>query len=334
MRERTIFVLIVVALLLLGLGYWSATNLDLMPQQASTRAVVVDQLFRILLGVATVIFLLVEGALVFAILRFRARPDDVSDAEPYHGNNSLEIIWTLIPALIVLVIGVYSFRVLTQIERQPDSPMVVEVIGRQFSWEFRYPQEGISSAVLHLPVDQTVRFEITSEDVIHSFWVPAFRAKRDATPGQISDLVITPNDIGIYPIRCAELCGVGHANMVADVIVESRADFEAWVASVSSIPEDPIEAGRFVYEQYGCGACHALSDYGSVAVVGPELDGIGERGATTVEGLDARGYILQSIINPNAYLTPGFQANLMPQNFGDRMSEQELDILVDYLLEQ
>lgn len=232
MKERSIFVIIILALVLIAVGYLVATSADLswlLPSQASERALVVDQLFRFLMGIAVVVFLLVEGALVYAVLRFRQRPGDETDALPIHGNNTLEVVWTLIPAVIVAVIGVYSYRVLVDTERVPSEPLVVRVIAQQFAWRFEYPESGVTSSVLHLPVDHPVQFQIESRDVIHSFWVPDFRVKRDATPGQIDELVITPRQIGRYPIRCAELCGPGHAAMVSEVIVESGEDFRAWI---------------------------------------------------------------------------------------------------------
>lgn len=335
MRERTTFVLTIVALILVALGFAAAVGLDLMPEQAAERARVVDQLFRSMIGVATVIFLLVEGALLYAVLRFRARDDDDGDAEAVHGNTSLEVVWTLIPAVIVVVIGVYSFRVLSQVEAPSDDEMVVEVIGRQFSWEFRYPeQDNLTSNELHLVVGQPVRFEITSEDVIHSFYVPAFRAKRDATPGQISDLRLTPSLEGRYPIRCAELCGPGHAQMLTEAIVETDQEFQSWVTAVSSLPSDPIEAGRFLWEKYGCNACHTLTDAGSEATVGPPLDGVGERAAAAVEAMNAEEYLHQSILEPSAHIAEGFPDDMMPQDFGERMSTDELNAMVNYLLQQ
>lgn len=334
MRERTVFALTVLTLILLGVGYWAGSHINLMPVEGSTRAVLVDELFRALFGAATVVFLIVEGALVYAVLRFRRRPDDLSDAAPVHGHAALEVVWTLIPAVLVTVIGVYSFQVLTKIELPGENPMVVEVTARQFSWEFYYPEFDLSSAELHLPVNQPIRFQIGSEDVIHSFWVPAFRAKRDATPGQISELSIQPMEIGRYPIRCAELCGAGHAGMVTEVIVETDPDFETWIQSQLAIPTDPIEAGRFLLARYGCVACHTLADANAVGVIGPPLDGIGERAATRVPGLDAEGYIRESLLRPGVFVVPGFMDGLMPPNFGQRISQQELDILVNYLLGQ
>lgn len=230
MKERSIFAIVIVSMLLLVVGYLAATQLNLMPAEASTRAVAVDQLFRVLLGVAAVIFVLVEGALVYAAIRFRRRAGDDADAAPIHGNTTLEVVWTAIPAMIVVAIGFYAYQVLTEIEQPAPSPMVVEVVGRQFIWQFRYPEHGVTSQELHLPVNRPVRLEITSGDVIHSFWVPQFRGKRDATPGRVSEFLVTPTEIGEFPVRCAELCGAGHAAMNTKVIVESQADFEAWLA--------------------------------------------------------------------------------------------------------
>jgi cytochrome c oxidase subunit II len=212
--------------------------------------------------------------------------------------------------------------------------LVIEVVARQFAWQFRYPEHDLVSQELHLPVDQPVRFEITSDDVIHSFWVPQFRAKRDATPGQISELSITPTELGRYPIRCAELCGVGHAIMNAEVIVETQADFLAWIEAQASLPSDPMEAGRLLFNRYGCQGCHALDDAGAVSVVGPALEAIGEVAEERVADLDARGYLEQSILDPGAYVVDGYQDGLMPLNFAEQISADELRILVDYLLAQ
>lgn len=345
MRERTILTVVVVALVLITIGYLVATQMDLsalMPAQASSRSVLVDRLFRILMGVAVVIFLLVEGALIYAVLRFRKPPEDESDAAPIHGSNTLEIIWTLIPAVIVAVIGVYSYRVLTEIERPSEQPLVVEVVGRQFFWEFHYPDADVTSQVLHLPVGKTVHFQITSEDVIHSFWVPDFRVKQDATPGQISELIITPTELGRYPIRCAELCGPGHAAMIAEVVVEEEGQFERWLSGdIVFGAEAPggegvgaLQDGPTLFIEYGCSACHTLEDARATGIVGPALDGIGKAAGGRTADLDAEGYLRQSILDPNAYIVGIFPADLMPSDYGERLTEDQLSTLVNYLLEQ
>ena len=230
MRERSIFAIVIVSMLLLVVGYLAATQLNFMPVEASTRAVAVDGLFRVMVGTAAVIFVMVEGALVYAAFRFRRRAGDDADAKPIHGNTTLEVVWTAIPAMIVVVIGIYAYQTLAEIEKPASDPMVVEVVGRQFVWQFRYPDHGVVAQELHLPIDRPVRFEITSADVIHSFWVPQFRGKRDATPGRVAEFLITPTELGEFPVRCAELCGPGHANMTTKVIVQTQAEFDAWLA--------------------------------------------------------------------------------------------------------
>jgi cytochrome c oxidase subunit 2 len=223
----------VLAVVLIALGLLAADQINLLPALAASRATEVDRLFRMLVGIATVIFLIVEGGLVYAVIRFRQRRGDESDGAGYHGNNALELVWTLIPAIVVVVVGFSSYRALVRIEQPQENPLVVEVVGRQFTWLFRYPQAGLTASELHLPLGQPVRLELTSEDVIHSFWVPNFLAKRDATPGRVSELMFTPTELGTFPVRCAELCGAGHAIMTTQVVVQSPADYQAWIAAAA-----------------------------------------------------------------------------------------------------
>jgi cytochrome c oxidase subunit 2 len=340
-KERTLFTVIIISLFLVATGFLVATRVDLswlMPEQASSRAVLVDQLFRVLTGVATVIFLIVEGALLYAVIRFRRKPGDDRDGLPIHGNNTLEIVWTIIPAIIVAVIGIYSYQVLVRVEEKPESPLVVRVIGQQFAWSFEYPEAGIQSSVLHLPVNQTVQFQIEARDVIHSFWVPAFRVKHDATPGQIDDLILTPTEIGRYPIRCAELCGAGHAVMISEVFVDSQEDFDAWLASGGTAPisggqaAEPQSDGAALFVGFGCGACHISNGAGTAGIVGPSLVGIGQAAGTRVEGMDAASYLRTSILAPNDYVSQGYAPGIMPQNFAVQMTDSEVDTLVNFLL--
>jgi cytochrome c oxidase subunit 2 len=348
-RERTIFTLVVLSLILLTVGFLVATQVDLsglMPAQAATSSVLVDQLFNLLMGVAVVIFLLVEGALVYAVIRFRRRAGDESEGPAIHGNNTLEIVWTLIPAIIVVVISIYSYRVLTQIEKPVDSPLVVRVIGQQFIWSFEYPESGVTSSSLHLPVDRPVQFQIESKDVIHSFWVPEFRIKRDATPGQIDELTITPTQLGRYPIRCAELCGAGHAAMVGEVVVETEEQYKAWIAAgghdVLAAPSEgdgesdmtSVPDGRSVFIEFGCGACHLLSDGGGAGIVGPVLDGIAIMAVDRVDEVSASDYLYESITAPNDYVVEGFAEGVMPSTYTELMSPEQIDALVEYLLTQ
>jgi cytochrome c oxidase subunit 2 len=333
---RRIVTLVVLAVVLIGLGVLVASTVNLMPEEASVQAQMVDRLFRLLMGIATVIFVAVEGALVYAVVRFRRRAGDDTDGPAVHGSTTLEAVWTAIPALIVIVIAFVSFRVLAASAVREAEPVVVEVVGRQFTWEFRYPEADVTSTELHLPVDRQVRFEITSDDVIHSLWIPEFRIKQDATPGRVAEMVITPTRLGRFPIRCAELCGAAHAAMTAEVVVESGEEFAAWLEGQrgAGLPVSPGDLGRRLFSQYGCNACHTLADAGAAGVVGPSLDGIGAVAGSFVPGLDARAYLEQSILDPEAFVVEGFPSGVMPPNFGDRLTGEELQALVDYLLSQ
>ena len=332
MKERTLLVIVLVTTALLAAGFWVAANVNLMPAEASTRAALVDQLFRAMLGLAAVIFLLVEGLLLYSVLRFRRSKGDEGDAVPVHGNRALEIVWTVIPALIVVVIGSYSFRVLAASETREADPIVVNIHSRQFSWSFEYPAEGVTSTDLHLPLGRQARFLITSDDVIHSFWVPEFRVKRDATPGQIAELLVTPSRLGAYPVRCAELCGVGHASMglSSQAVVESPEDFQSWIEKTRALSNDPVTT----FNTMGCNGCHSLAAAGAKGVVGPVLDGLGQRAGSTASGQDAATYIRTSIVKPGDQIVPGFADNVMPRNFGERLKPEQLQALVDFLMAQ
>jgi cytochrome c oxidase subunit 2 len=333
-NPRRILTSVVVAIVLVGLGILVAYTVDLMPGEASVQAQLVDRLFRLLLGIATVIFVGVEGALVYAVVRFRRRAGDEADGPAIHGSTTLEAIWMAIPAVIVVVIAFVSFRVLVASAVREAGPLEVEVVGRQFTWEFRYPDADVSSTELHLPVGRQVHFVLTSDDVIHSLWIPEFRIKQDATPGRTAEMVITPTRLGRFPIRCAELCGAAHSAMTTEAVVESPEEFAAWLEGQQSsgAPESPDDLGRRLFTQYGCNACHTLSDAGAAGVVGPSLDGIGAAAASIVPGMDARAYLEQSILDPGAYVVEGFPSGVMPPDFGERLSDEELNALVEYLL--
>lgn len=216
-------------LVVLGAGVLVGSTVNLTPPLASMQSVMVDGLFNTMLGIAAAIFLLVEGVLLYAVLRFRRRPGHEGEGVPIHGSNRLEVAWTVIPALIVFWLAVYSSQILVQLHRVPADALLVQVTARQFNWEFEYPQYGVRSPELHVVEAQPVSLELHSTDVIHSFWVPAFRIKQDALPGMTTRTTFTARMPGRYPVVCAELCGAGHAIMHSAVIVHDRADFEAWL---------------------------------------------------------------------------------------------------------
>ena len=311
-----------------------------MSHAASVEGTLIDTLFGIILGTATAVFVIVQGFLLYSVIRFGREPGDETDAVPVRGNVRLEIFWTAIPAIIILIVGLLSYRVLAAIEVPSADQMTVEVKAQQYAWQFYYPEQDITTTELHIPQDRQIHLKLRSNDVIHSFWVPAFRIKKDVMPDRVTETFITGSELGTYPIVCAELCGAGHAVMRSQVIVESDADFQQWLASqgaakqqAAAAPADPFAAGKAAFNVYGCNACHALASAGAVGAIGPKLDGIGTRAGSTVAGQSAEEYIKTSILKPAAYMVPGF-ADLMPKDFAQRVTPADLDALVKYLLEQ
>jgi len=329
------------ALLVLILGILTGLYVRVMPVEASNRAVQVDGLWNTMFGIAASIFLLVEGILLFSAFRFRRKKGEAGDGLPIHGSNRLEFAWTLVPALIVLWLGTYSYQILTQIRTAPPDAMVVEVTSRQFQWVFHYPGLDIISNDLYLPLDKPIQLKIKSEDVIHSFWVPAFRVKQDAVPQRVTEAYFTANALGEYRVVCAELCGVGHARMglISHVVVQSPADFDAWVTEQQAAAGRPPDPVTLFTTKYGCNGCHTLTAAGATGQVGPNLDGIGTNAGTRVPGLSAEDYIRESILKPNAFITPqcpggACLSGVMPQDFAQRMPKPDLDMLVNFLLQQ
>ena len=220
-------------LLVLAAGILVGRYVDLMPPGATLEAAVVDRLFSIMLGIAFAIFLLVEGVLLYAVLRFRRRKGHEGEGVPIHGSNRLELAWTFIPALIVFWLAAVSGQVIFLLDASPQDALRVRVVARQFSWQFEYPDHGITSTELYVPVDVPVVLELVSMDVIHSFWVPAFRLKEDALPMRETRLNFTASAVGEYPVVCAELCGAGHAVMRTRVEVQQPEEFATWLAEGS-----------------------------------------------------------------------------------------------------
>ncbi|MBI2980124.1 MAG: cytochrome c oxidase subunit II [Chloroflexi bacterium] len=204
-------------------------NTNFIPTEAATQAKPIDHLLRLLLGIGGVVFALCMVFLIYSIFAFRHRQWDSAEGPPLEHYSPLEVAWTLIPLAIVLFLAIQGARVLGDISRAMPAELEVKVVAFQWDWRFEYPQYGLESEELRLPVNRPVLLRLSSLDVIHSFWVPAFRTKEDAVPGMVTTLHLTPSRLGSYKVWCAELCGTGHAQMQAPVIVVEPADFETWV---------------------------------------------------------------------------------------------------------
>lgn len=365
--------LVVVAAVLLAVGGFLIAQLTpiIFPDQASAESEQIDALFQLMLGIGGAIFLLVEGALLYSIIRFRRKPGDNADGPTVHGNVTLELVWTAIPAVIVLGLVIYSYQVWVDIREPKDNEMEVYAEGARFAWTFQYDDprlaemaeaEGmetvprITSNVLHTYVGQPVRMVMETQDVIHSFWVPEMRIKQDLLPGRTTEIRFQPQAVdgkesSDYPLQyrvvCTELCGSGHGNMWAEIWVheneESYMQFiDTEVDRILNPPEDPVARGFQVMTTYPCSGCHVLNDTRDgqtinwEGVTGPALEGIAERAGTRVSGQPAEEYLYTSLYDTDAHLVAGYD-NLMNQFQADDpdaanyMPQEDALAIVSYL---
>lgn len=317
--------------------YFILQNIRLLPVPASAQAASIDSLFQGQLVVISFLFSLIVIFMVYSIVVFRRKKGDTNDAAHVEGNTKLEITWTVIPLATVFVFAIWGGQSLREVTRPEPRPLVVNVIGQQWSWRFEYPIQGsdnIISDKLYLPVDKPVLLRLSSVDVIHSFWVPEFRVKQDALPGGedfVRPLRVTPTQLGNFKLRCAELCGELHTSMESDVFVVSQEDFEAWLLEQSGESDDPVVRGEKVAQNFGCLACHSLD--GS-QLVGPSWQGLFGSQVPLEDGsnvLADEAYLRESIINTNAKIHQGFPASVMPQNFGETMTERQINDIIEYI---
>jgi len=273
------------------------------------------------------VFLVVAGALAYVVLKFRARPAQEGEPPQIHGNDRLEVVWTLIPLAIILVLFGLTAKALIQVNRPIPGGLKVEVTGYQFWWDFHYADLGLrNSNELVLPAGVPVELEITSKDVIHSFWVPGLAGKRDAIPGQKTLLYFTPKEPGNYYGFCAELCGPSHARMLFRVLVVPKEEFDRFVEQAKAYTPPVADAhGQQVFQQ-NCAACHGVQGKMPPAVIGPDLAFMGNRTAIAAGIADNTPENLKAWIKNPTALKPGAKMPGFPQ-----LSEGDLDALVRYL---
>ena len=332
MKSNQRHLAIVAVLIAVGtvVTYYVLTAVYTLPVAASSQAGPIDTLFGFHWIAISFLFSLIVVFLLYSIIVFRRQPGDEEDGPHVHGNTPLEITWTIIPLIVVIALGVWAAFILADITEAQEGEMPVEVIGRQWSWSFSYPDypDTSPSRRLVLPVDQPIRLEMTSEDVLHSFWVPEFRVKQDLLPGHERILRVTPTEIGNYAVRCAEICGLDHSNMLAEVSVVSQAEFDQWISeqSTSIVDLSPVERGELWYTEFGCNACHSVD--GS-EMVGPTWLGIYGAQETLEDGTPVTvddEYLRRSIYDPDAQMVAGFQ-NVMSPDFEQRFAERESELV-------
>jgi cytochrome c oxidase subunit II len=373
--------MLVIGVIATAIGIPLALIIPWFPANASKQAGNVRTLYDVLLIASVPIFVLVETVVLFSVWKFRMRPgEETRDGPPIHGHTRLEVVWTALPALLIISLCTFAYTKLHANEASKKGEMTVNVSERQFAFEFSYPQSGgkqVVSPVLYMPKGQPVVFKIRSFDVIHSFFVPEFSQKIDAVPGITTTLRVTATRIGTYPAECTELCGAGHSLMRTTAYVVSTSKFHSWLQSQHANAPPPIgasppsaipngapagggtvqpspssnssqssttstsatssnsstsaAAGKAVFTgSAGCSSCHTLAEAGAAGTVGPNLDTDVVPNAKKAHQT-LKQYIQESITKPNAYITPGFKPNIMPQNFAQTLSSTQIQALVTFI---
>lgn len=317
-----------------ALGIAAGLLIDWFPVAASNEAKPIDTLWDVLIIASVPVFVGVTVVVLFSVLKFRMRAGEEDlDGPPIHGNTRLEVIWTAIPAILLVGLCTYAFIVLEDVEAAQPNTMNVRVVGEQFAWTFYYENpdgsgEQVATTELHLPIDRPVKFTLQAKDVLHDFWIPAFRMKKDAVPGLDVTYRVTPNRLGEYPIVCAELCGLGHATMRAKAVVVPEAEFTSWLQTAAKPPEPAAGGGeadgKTLFTNNGCGGCHTLADAGTNATVGPNLD--------EVLADKDEAFIKTSIEDPSAEVADGY-SDSMPKDYGSKLGPEGVAAVAKYLSE-
>jgi len=301
-----------------------------MPVQASTGAPAVDRLFFFILWLSVAFFVLIVGLMVLFVVRYRRRAGRTApDASPSH-NTALELTWTIIPLILVIVIFAWGFKVFMDMSTPPGNAYEVLVTGQKWKWLFTYPNGHVDEN-LHVPVDTPVRLVMTSEDVIHSFYVPAFRMKKDVVPGRYTKAWFRANKTGEYQVYCAEYCGTSHSDMLSMVVVHEPGGFESWLDKAADFLNTmpPAEAGAKLVAQRGCAQCHSVDGRGGI---GPSFKGVFGHQVQLVSGpplVADEDYIRESILEPQARVVAGYQP-VMPTYKG-RLKDAEITAIIEYL---
>lgn len=297
---------------------------------ASNFAEEIDSFFMILLYIASFFFVIVVGAMVYFAIKFRRRPGYEGNPDALH-NNALEITWTVIPTLIVCWIFVRGVEGYMDMITPPPETIDINVMASKWNWSFTYPN-GAESNELHVPINKAVRLRMRSSDVLHSFYVPAFRTKQDVVPGRVSIVWFEPILKGEYNLFCAEYCGDNHSEMLAKVVVHSQEDYAKKLEELNQHPEAPVAHGEWLYERKGCKGCHSIEP--DKVIIGPSFANSWGREFQDVSGstfVFDEEYFIESLEYPQAKMRPEFaRASQMPSYRG-RLKPNEIDALMAFV---
>lgn len=308
-----------------------------LPNAASTFATGHDGLFYFVYWVCVFFFVLITGILLYSVVKYRRRTPDQAPASNVTHNTALEVTWTVIPLIIVMVIFAWGWKDAKDMTLAPANAHQFEVNGMRWKWSFKHPGATTWAPKVYVPVDEPCQFTMSSKDVLHSFYIPAFRVKRDVLPGRYQTIWFEATHTGTFDIYCTEYCGDQHSRMLAQIVVESKEDWykrkrdKAW----TNLPSDPVAAGEVLLANNGCGACHSVD---GTHGTGPSFKGIWGKQEKLADGSTAlvdAAYIKESIRSPQAKIVanvPGKPAYgaMVPYN-ESALPDEHIDMIVEYI---
>jgi len=302
-----------------------------LPSPSSTMASAVDNVFYFILWVSAFFFALIVVLMVAFVILYHRRPGVEPGASPSH-NTLLEVAWTVVPLGIVIVIFYLGFVGYLDLRTAPREAYEIQVIGQKWKWIFKYPNGHVDEN-LHVPVNEPVRLVMTSEDVIHSLFIPAFRVKMDLVPGRYTRTWFNAVEPGEHDLYCAEYCGTGHSDMLAKVVVHPPGEFQKWLAGAADFMKGktPVQAGEEMYRRRGCGQCHS-TDGTARPGGGPSFKGIYGHTAKLADGSSVEveeNYLRESILEPQAKVVAGYPA-IMPTYKG-LLTDQQITAIIEFI---
>lgn len=302
----------------------------LMPTEASHIASQVTDLYKFLLWASAIACFILIGGMIFFVLKYKRRPG-VKSAYISH-NTTLEFLWSFIPLVIFIAMFAWGWVIFHKMHTMPKDGLEIHIVAKQWAWEAQYKSGVKTGNLVVAPVDTDVKLIMTSNDVLHSFYVPSLRIKQDVIPGRYTALWFNSNKLGEFHIFCAEYCGTQHSGMIATLKVVSREDYDAWLEEESKVGTLPLaQRGEKVFQTKACASCHSTAD--ATTKVGPALFKKFGAQETMADGSQVtvdENYLRESITNPNAKTVKGFPQNVMP-SFQGQLSDVEMAALIEYI---
>ncbi|MBX7137992.1 MAG: cytochrome c oxidase subunit II [Oligoflexia bacterium] len=307
---------------------------NFMPEQASEIASNIDWLNSLILWLSVFFTVAIVGAMVYFAVRYRRRDGVDHETPRIEGSNALEAVWTIVPTVICVFIAYYGVAFYAQMREEKANALEINVWAQKWKWDFEYASGKKTTAEFYVPVNRPVKLIMKSRDVLHSFFLPAMRVKRDVLPSAYNALYFTPIKTGVYQTFCTEYCGMEHSGMLATLHVVSQAEYDRWVndrsEEIALSRVTPAERGEKLYNQKGCNACHKLDGSSAIAPSFVKLFGRNEQLADGTSVTVDENYLQESILHPNAKIVKGYPPNLMPA-FEGQVSDDEIQALEAFI---